>query len=52
VLHAKSLPRSPYDSHILRTIIEDTQRFTGCEIARACVDKGYRGHHAPNSRGV
>jgi hypothetical protein len=25
-------------------VIEDTEKLTGCAIARAFVDKGYRGH--------
>ena len=29
-------------------MIEDTERLTGCEIERAYVDKGYRGHRAAN----
>src|SRR5260370_1409247 len=40
------------DGHTLRTIIEDTQKPTGCEIERAYVDKGYRGHDAPHPRRV
>jgi len=48
VLHAKTLPGNPYDGHTLRTIIEDTQHLIGREIERAYVDKGYRGHDAPN----
>jgi len=52
VLHAKALPGNPYDGHTLRTVIEDTQKLTGCEIERAYVDKGYRGHDAPNPRSV
>lgn len=52
VLHAKALPGNPYDGHTLRTVIEDTQKLTGCEIERAYVDKGYRGHDAPNPRHV
>jgi IS5 family transposase len=52
VLHAKSLPGNPYDGHTLRDVIEDTQKLTGCEIERACVDKGYRGHDAHNPRRV
>jgi len=39
-----------YDGHTLRTVIEDTQMLTGCEIERAYVDKGYRGHDAENPR--
>ena len=52
VLHAKSLPGNPYDGHTLRDVIEDTQKLTGCEIERAYVDKGYRGHDAQNPRRV
>ena len=52
VLHAKALPGNPYDGHTLRDVIEDTQKLTGCEIERAYVDKGYRGHDAPNPRRV
>jgi transposase, IS5 family len=52
VLHAKSLPGNPYDGHTLRNVIEDTQKLTGCEIERAYVDKGYRGHDAHNPRRV
>jgi hypothetical protein len=29
-------------------VIEDSERLTGCEIERAHVDKGYRGHRAAN----
>ena len=37
ILHAKALPSNPYDGHTLADVIE-----------RAYVDKGYRGHDAPN----
>jgi IS5 family transposase len=52
VLHAKALPGNPYDGHTLRAVIGDTQNLTGCEIERAYVDKGYRGHDAPMPRRV
>jgi IS5 family transposase len=52
VLHAKALPGNPYDGHTLRDVIENTQKLTGCEIERAYVDKGYRGHDAQNPRRV
>jgi transposase, IS5 family len=52
VLHAKALPGNPYDGHTLGDVIEDTQKLTGCEIERAYVDKGYRGHDAQNPRRV
>jgi IS5 family transposase len=46
------VPGNPYDGHTLRTVIENTQKLTGCEIERAYVDKGYRGHDAPHPRRV
>jgi transposase, IS5 family len=52
VLHVKSLPGNPYDGHTLKTVVEDTQALTGREIKRTYVDKGYRGHDAPNPRSV
>jgi hypothetical protein len=52
VLHARALPGNPYDGHTLDSVIEATQRLTGREIERAYVDKGYRGHDAPNPRRV
>ena len=52
VLHAKTLPGNPYDGHTLKTVIEATQMLTGRQIERVYVDKGYRGHDAPNPRRV
>jgi IS5 family transposase len=52
VLHAKSLPGNPYDGHTLGVVIDGTERLTGCEIERAYVDKGYRGHDTANPRRV
>ena len=52
MLQAKALPGNPYDGHTLRAAIEDTQSLTGREIERAYVDKGYRGHDAPNPQRV
>src|ERR1700756_2238833 len=52
VLYAKALPGNPYDGHTLGAVIEATERLTGREIERAYVDKGYRGHDAPNPRRV
>ena len=49
---ARALPDNPYDGHTLRDVIEETQRLTGCEIERAYVDKGYRGHDTENPRRV
>lgn len=52
VLHAKALPGNPYDGHTLAAVIEDTEKLTGCEVERAYVDKGYRGHQTVNPRRV
>jgi IS5 family transposase len=52
VLHAKALPGNPYDGHTLRDLLDGAQHLTGCQIERAYVDKGYRGHDAPNPRRV
>jgi hypothetical protein len=52
VLHAKALPGNPYDGHNLGAVIERTERLTGCEVERAYVDKGYRGHDTANPRRV
>jgi len=52
VLHARTLPGNPYDGHTLGAVIEATERLTGREIERAYVDKGYRGHDAPNPRRI
>ena len=43
---------NPYDGHTLAAVIADTERLTGCEVERAYVDKGYRGHSTANPRRV
>ena len=52
VLHATTLPGNPYDGHTLAKVLKATQQLTGREIERAYVDKGYRGHDAPNPHRV
>src|SRR5471032_736336 len=52
VLHATSLPGSPYDGHTLARVIDDTEKLTGRPIERVFVDKGYRGHATTNPRRV
>src|SRR6516225_3345942 len=52
VLHAKALPGNPYDGHTLGDVIDAADTHTGCATERAYVDKGYRGHDAPNPRRV
>ena len=46
------MPGNPYDGHTLREVILETEALTGCSIERAFVDKGYRGHDAPQPRRV
>jgi IS5 family transposase len=52
VLHAKALPGNPYDGHTLSSVIDATEKVTGCAIERAYVDKGYRGHATTNPHRV
>ena len=52
MLHARALPDNPYDGHTLRDVLDRTEALTGCAIARAYVDKGYRGHDTQNPRRV
>ena len=44
ILHAKALPGNPYDGHTLAGQIGQVARLTGTSVARAYVDRGYRGH--------
>jgi len=50
VLHAKAMHGNPYDGHTLGPVIADLERFTGVEVRRIHVDKGYRGHNHPRFR--
>jgi hypothetical protein len=43
---------NPYDGHTLGTVIDATEKLTGCPIERAYVDKGYRGHKTESPRRV
>jgi IS5 family transposase len=52
VLHAKALPGNPYDGHMLGSVIDATEKLSGCAIERTYVDKGYRGHDTANPRRV
>lgn len=44
VLGAMALPGNPYDGHSLAGQIDQVVRLTGTSVARAYVDRGYRGH--------
>jgi len=48
VLHIAALHGRPYDGHTLNQAIEGAQSWTGIEVERGYVDKGYIGHDYPN----
>ena len=50
VIGARSLPGNPFDGHTLAAQITQTERLTGVPVARAYVDRGYRGHDADKGR--
>lgn len=52
VLHAKSLPGSPYDGHTLAAVLPGIEAVTGAEVMRAIADAGYRGHKCPPPHGI
>lgn len=44
ILSARALHGKPYDGHTLKSTIENVEEITGCEVSKAYVDKGYKGH--------
>ncbi|MEM9879739.1 MAG: IS5 family transposase [Pseudomonadota bacterium] len=48
VLHAKAYHGNPYDGHTLGDVVKDLTQSISAEPERIYVDKGYRGHNAPN----
>lgn len=48
VVGTMACPGNPYDGHTLAGQLEQTARITGVEVSRAYVDRGYRGHDAPD----
>jgi transposase, IS5 family len=44
VLGMMALPGNPYDGHTLAPTLAQVERTTGIAVARAYVDRGYRGH--------
>jgi IS5 family transposase len=48
VVHTRAIHGNPYDGHTLGGAIEDAEALTGVTAERIYVDKGYRGHDAPN----
>jgi len=50
VLGMLALPGNPYDGHTLAPALAQAERITGTAVARAYVDRGYRGHGLDQSR--
>jgi IS5 family transposase len=48
VTHMKAFHENPYDGHTLEEVIREMERWTGIEVERIYVDKGYQGHNFPN----
>jgi IS5 family transposase len=48
VTHMKAFHENPYDGHTLAEVIAEMERWTGIEVERIYVDKGYQGHNYPN----
>ena len=48
VLDARALPGNPYDGHTLDTVLTAVERITGVRLKRVLVDRGYKGHNAPD----
>jgi IS5 family transposase len=47
IAHAEALPGNPYDGHTFKKVVPDMEKQVGATIKRFVVDKGYRGHNAP-----
>jgi IS5 family transposase len=47
VAHVKAMPGAPYDGHTLATVIPAIEESTGAPLQRLLVDRGYKGHNAP-----
>jgi IS5 family transposase len=50
LIGARALPGNPFDGHTLAAQIAQTESITGVPVARAYVDRGYRGHDADKQR--
>ena len=50
VLGMMALPGNPYDGHTLTAALAQVERITGVAVARAYVDRGYRGHGLDHRR--
>lgn len=47
VVGTLALAGNPYDGHTLQAALDQAERITGVAVARCYVDRGYRGHNAP-----
>src|SRR5579863_4178330 len=50
VIGMMALPGNPYDGHTLNAALAQIERMTGVAVARAYVDRGYRGHGLEHRR--
>jgi transposase, IS5 family len=50
VLGMLALPGNPYDGHTLAPALAQAERISGSAVARAYVDRGYRGHGLDDQR--
>jgi IS5 family transposase len=50
VLGMLALPGNPYDGHTLAPALAQAERISGTAVARAYVDRGYRGHGLDDQR--
>lgn len=48
VTHMKAFHDNSYDGHTLKEVIREMERWTGIEVERIYLDKGYQGHDYPN----
>jgi IS5 family transposase len=52
VAHVAALPGNPYDGHTLATVLPAITRQIGTSLTRVIADAGYRGHKAPQVKGM
>ena len=52
ILSSRALHGKPYDGHTLASTIENVEEITGCEVSKAYVDEGYKGHDYENKHRV
>ena len=52
VAHVAALPGNPYDGHTLASVIPAITQQIGASLTRVIADAGYRGHKAPQVKGM